>query len=138
MKQTTRRPNHSLKNPEPMGNRRLRSRTNSRLSITVSYVDGHRFAMDHGHVTDLSETGMGLRGHQALTAGMEVALFIALPHSDDHLCIPEARVSWARGRRFGLALRTLKDEDQDRLALLLAGHAPHPTTRIGMHPETGE
>lgn len=50
---------------------------------------------------------------------MELALFIELPDAEDHLCIPEARVSWVSGRRFGVALRTVKLEDQNRLRFFL-------------------
>jgi hypothetical protein len=105
---------------ESLVNRRRTARAHSRLSITISYVDADRFAMDHGRVTNLSEDGMGLRGDRPLKPGTEVALFIALPDSEDELCIPEARVSWATGRQFGVALRTLHREDQERLQSFLS------------------
>ncbi len=120
MKRTTDVPHRSRKDAKGHVNRRREPRTRSRLRITVSYVDGHRFAMDQGHVTDLSENGIGLQGDDALRPGMEVALFLTLPDAGDDVCIPEARVSWARGRRFGVTLRTLSREDHHRLQLFLA------------------
>lgn len=120
MRQTTGGLHRSRKDAKGHVNRRQQLRTRSHFPITVSYVDGHRFAIDHGHVTDLSENGIGLQGEEALKPGMEVALFIALPDSGDDLCIPEARVSWASGRRFGVTLRTLTREDHNRLQHFLA------------------
>jgi PilZ domain-containing protein len=107
------------RNKESLANRRRTARAQSRLSITISYVDADRFAMDHGLVTNLSEKGMGLRGDRPLKPGTEVALFISLPDSEDEVCIPEARVSWATGRQFGIALRTLHSEHQERLRSFL-------------------
>ena len=68
-----------------------------------------------GHILDLSQEGIGVHGDRSLKPGMELALFIELPDSEDHLCIPEARVSWVKGRRFGVSLRTMKPEDHNRL-----------------------
>lgn len=120
MNQTTPVRHRSPKDANNLVNRRQHPRMRSRLPITISYVDGHRFAMDHGRVTDLSETGLGLQGVPALKPGMEVALFIKLPDATDDLCIPEAHVSWASGRRFGVTLRTVAPEDRHRLQFFLA------------------
>ena len=120
MKRTTGVPHRSGNDAKAHVIRRQEPRRRSRLPITVSYVDGHRFAMDHGHVIDLSENGIGLQGDGALRPGMEVALFLTLPDAGEDLCIPEARVSWARGRRFGVTLRTVTREDHHRLQLFLA------------------
>ncbi len=75
--------------------------------------------MGDGHVMDLSHEGIGIRGNRLLKAGMDLALFIELPDSEDHLCVPEARISWVQGQRFGVALRTLRLEDQNRLRFFL-------------------
>lgn len=120
MNQTISKLHRSFTSGESMVDRREKPRAPRRLSITVSYVDADRFAMDHGRVTDLSESGIGLRGDRPLKPGTEVALFIALPDSEDELCIPEARVSWANGCHFGVALRTLKSDEEQRLQLFLA------------------
>jgi len=90
-----------------------------RFGLTFSGVDGGQFVMGDGQVMDVSHGGIGVRGNRLLKQGMEVALFIELPDSDDHLCVPEAHVSWVKGRRFGVALRSLKLEDDNRLRFFL-------------------
>lgn len=90
-------------------------RIDGRFGLTFSGVDEGQIVMGDGQVLDLSQRGIGVQTNHMLKAGMELALFIELPDSEDHLCIPEARVSWVRGCRFGVALRSLKLEDQNRL-----------------------
>ena len=89
------------------------------FGLTFSGMAEGQIVMGDGHVLDLSQKGIGVRGNRLLKTGMELALFIELPDSEDHLCIPEARVSWVNGRRFGVALRSLKLEDQNRLGFFL-------------------
>lgn len=92
------------------------------FGLTFSGMDGGQMVMGDGQVLDLSQGGIGIRGNRLLKPGMEIALFIELPDSEDHLCIPEARVSWVSGRRFGVALRSLKLEAQNRLRYFLWAH----------------
>lgn len=110
---------NSLQTVESTSNRRREPRVDGRFGLTFSGVDGGQIVMGDGLVMNLSHEGIGIRGNRLLKPGMELALFIELPDSDDHLCIPEARVSWVEGRRFGVALRTLKLEDQNRLRFFL-------------------
>ena len=93
----------------------------AQLGLIFSGVVDGRLMMGDGHVIDLSRDGIGIRGDRVLRRGLELALFIELPDAEDHLCIPEARVSWVSGRRFGVALRTLRREGQNRLRFLLMG-----------------
>ena len=95
--------------------RRRRAHLGGRFGLTFSGVDEGQMIMGDGHILNLSQEGIGVRGDRSLKPGMELALFIELPDSEDHLCIPEARVSWVKGRRFGVALRTMKPEDHNRL-----------------------
>lgn len=104
---------------ESARNRRRGARQPGRFRLTFSCVDGRQLVMGDGQVMDLSREGIGIRSNRLLKQGMELALFIELPDSEDHLCVPEARVSWVRGRRFGVALRTLRLEDRNRLRLYL-------------------
>jgi hypothetical protein len=104
---------------ETTDNRRKGARMPGRFGLTFSGVDGGQFVMGDGQVMDVSPGGIGVRGNRLLKQGMEVALFIELPDSDDHLCVPEAHVSWVKGRRFGVALRSLKLEDENRLRFFL-------------------
>lgn len=109
----------SLQTAESTSNRRREPRVDGRFGLTFSGVDGGQIVMGDGLVMNLSHEGIGIRGNRLLKPGMELALFIELPDFDDHLCIPEARVSWVKGCRFGVALRTLKLEDQNRLRFFL-------------------
>lgn len=104
---------------EPAQNRRRGTRQPGRFRLTFSCVDGRQLVMSDGQVMDLSHEGIGISSNRLLKQGMELALFIELPDSEDQLCVPEARVSWVKGRRFGVALRTLRLEDRNRLRLYL-------------------
>ncbi len=71
--------------------------------------------MNEGHVLNLSRQGIGIHADNPLKPDMELALFVKLPDLKDHLCIREAHVAWVRDQRFGVALRTMKREDQEQL-----------------------
>ena len=53
--------------------------------------------MGDGIVTNLSSSGIGIRGDRSVTPGMEVALFVDLPGVEEPLCIAQSRVSWVAG-----------------------------------------
>jgi hypothetical protein len=110
----------SLRSKQWALNRRRGLRVGSSRTLTFSGVDGGRFLMGDGQVINVSEDGIGIRGDRPVKAGMALALFIELPDSDDPLCVPQARVSWVKGRRFGVALGALTLEDQHRLRFCLA------------------
>jgi hypothetical protein len=97
------------------GNRCQTPRYDGQLKFTFSGMDANGIVMDTGLVTDLCRDGIGACSEHSLTTGMDLALFIECPDSDDHLCVPEARVAWVSGNRFGLSIRTMKAEDLDRL-----------------------
>jgi hypothetical protein len=118
----TREQEQSLMPVESESNRRRGLRLGGQFGLTFSGMDAGHIVMGDGHVLDLSEGGIGVRGNRLLKPDMELALFVELPDSEDHLCIPEARVSWVRGCRFGVALRTMKLEDQNRLRYFLWTH----------------
>jgi hypothetical protein len=114
-------PDNFLLQQNQIINRRREVRVSAQLGLMFSGVVDGRLMMGDGHVIDLSRDGIGIRGDRVLRRGLELALFIELPDAEDHLCIPEARVSWVSGRRFGVALRTLRREGQNRLRFLLMG-----------------
>ena len=68
-----------------------------------------------GVITNLSSGGIGIRGNQAVTPGMEMALFVDLPGVEEPLCIAQSQVSWVAGFRFGVALGTLTLEEKSHL-----------------------
>lgn len=112
----------SLMPVESEPNRRRRPRIGGQFGLMFSGMDEGQIVMGDGQVLDLSREGIGIRANQFLKPGMELALFIELPDSEEHLCISEARVSWVSGNRLGVTLRTLRLEDQNRLRFFLWPH----------------
>ena len=89
------------------------------LSLLYSGMDSGQMLMGDGVVTNLSSSGIGIRGNRSVTPGMEVALFVDLPGVEEPLCIAQSRVSWVEGRRFGVELGTLKLEEKNHLRFFL-------------------
>ena len=85
------------------------------LNLTFSGMDDKEMLIETGVVTDLCQDGIGIHAQRALKPGMELALLIGCPDSDDHMCIPEARVAWASGDYFGVSTRTMTPEDREKL-----------------------
>lgn len=109
-------PHHRTHESVPQdANRRQAARRPKKLGLTFSGVVGRQLLFGEGEVTDLSPGGAGIRGNREVQPGMDVALFIEIPGAEDHVCVPEARVSWVDGKRFGVALRTVAREDRDVL-----------------------
>lgn len=90
------------------------------LSLTFSGMDAKEMLIETGVVTDLCQDGIGIHAKRPLKPGMELALLINCPDSDEHLCIPEARVAWASGDRFGVSIGAMKPEDRERLHQMFA------------------
>jgi hypothetical protein len=84
---------------------RKEPRISGRFKVRYSGTHAEKIIMGHAMVVDLSRHGFGLRGGRGIKAGMELALFLELPDTDDRLCIPQAFVSWTKGHRFGVELR---------------------------------
>jgi hypothetical protein len=72
-----------------------------------------------GIVTDLSSSGIGVRGSQSVTPGMEITLFLDLPGVEEPFCITGSRVSWSEGSRFGVEMKTLTLEEKNHLRFFL-------------------
>jgi hypothetical protein len=100
-------------------NRRHDSRTPTIFSLFYSGMDSGQMLMGDGVVTNLSPSGIGIRGNRSVKPGMEVALFVDLPGVEEPLCIAQSRVSWVEGRRFGVELGTLKLEEKNYLRFFL-------------------
>lgn len=100
--------------------RRRNSRLGGHINLTFSGMDGKKMVIDTGVVTDLCQDGLGILADKPVTSGMDLALLIECPDSDDHLCIPDARVEWVNGSRLGLSTRCMKLEDQERLQHIFA------------------
>ncbi len=99
--------------------RRHGNRTPALFSLLYSGMDTGQMLIGDGIVTNLSSGGIGIRGNQSVTLGMEIALFIDLPGLEEPLCIAQSRVSWVAGHRFGVALGSLRLEEKKHLQFFL-------------------
>jgi len=100
---------------ESEGDKRRKPRLDGQLGLTFSGMEATNMFLDTGVVTDLCHDGIGACTERSLKPGMELALFIEHSDSEDHFCIPEARVVWVSGNSFGLSIKTMKAEDRERL-----------------------
>lgn len=107
---------------ETAADRRREPRLAGQFNLMFSGVGTVEMVIGDGAVTDLSRRGIGVCGNRLIEPGMHLALFIELPDSEEHLCIPQAHVSWVEGRRFGVEFQALKLEDQNRLRYFLWEH----------------
>jgi PilZ domain len=81
--------------------------------------------MGDGIVTDLSPTGLGIRGNASVTSGKELMIFLYLPDGQDPLFVMEARVAWASGRRFGVEILKMNLRERNRLRYFLRSNLTH-------------
>lgn len=81
--------------------------------------------MGDGMVTDLSPTGLGIRGNTSVTPGKELTIFLYLPDGQDPLFVMEARVAWASGRRFGVEILKMNLRERNRLRYFLRSNVAH-------------
>jgi hypothetical protein len=99
--------------------RRHGSRTPTFFSLFYSYMDSSQTLIGDGIVTDLSSSGIGIRGNRSVAPGMNVTLSIDLPKMDKPFSITQSRVSWAEGCRFGVKIKTLTLEEKNYLRFYL-------------------
>ena len=102
--------------------RRQGRRTPALFSLLYSGMAAGQMLMGDGVVTNLSASGIGIRGNLPVTPGMELAIFVDLPGVEEPMCIAQSRVSWVEGPQFGLELGTLKLEEQNHLRFFLCDH----------------
>jgi hypothetical protein len=95
--------------------RRRGSRTPTLFSLLYSCMDSGQMLMGDGAVTDLSSSGIGIRGNQSVTPGVTVTLFIDLPGMEEPFCITQSKVSWVEGCRFGAEMEALTLEEKNYL-----------------------
>ena len=100
--------------------RRRECRVKSHLNLTFSGMLAKLMFVESGVVTDMCQNGLGIHADGPVEAGTDLALFIKCPDSEDYVCIPEARVTWANGDRFGVSIRMMKPDDQERLRQIFA------------------
>lgn len=81
--------------------------------------------MGDGTVTDLSPTGLGIRGNASISPGKELTIFLYLPDGQDPLFVMEAKVAWASGHRFGVEILKMNLREHNRLRYFLRANAAH-------------
>ena len=81
--------------------------------------------MGDGMVTDLSPTGLGIRGNTPVTPGTELTIFIYIPDGQDPLFVMETRVAWTSGRRFGVEILKMNLRERNRLSYFLHSNLAH-------------
>jgi PilZ domain len=76
--------------------------------------------MGDGMVTNLSPTGLGIRGNTSVNKGMELTIFLYLPDGQDPLFVMETKVAWTSGRRFGVEILKMNLRERNRLSYFLS------------------
>ena len=105
-------------------NRRQDLRTTVEFGLMYSAQDpSGEILMGDGRITDVSCTGLGIRGNTPVTPGMELTIFLYLPDGKDPLFVMEARVAWASGRRFGVEILKMNLRERNRLRHFLYANA---------------
>ncbi|TKB90211.1 MAG: PilZ domain-containing protein [Nitrospira sp.] len=107
-------------------NRRHDSRPSVEFGLMYSAQEptGEVF-MGDGMVTDLSPTGLGIRGNTFVSPGEELTIFLYLPDGQDPLFVMEAKVAWASGHRFGVEILKMNLREHNRLRYFLRANAAH-------------
>ncbi len=95
--------------------RRITERVPIHFSVMYSGMQAGLMLMGDGLTANLSARGVGICGNQGVTRGMELALFITLPDMEDPICIPQCRVSWVSGFRFGVEMLSCSPEIVNQL-----------------------
>ncbi len=95
--------------------RRHGSRTSTFFSLFYSYMDSGQTLIGDGIVTDLSSSGIGIRGNRSVAPDMDLTLSIDLPGMEKPFSITQSRVSWVEGCRFGVEIKTLTLEEKNHL-----------------------
>ena len=101
-------------------NRRQDSRPSVEFGLMYSAQDpSGEILMGDGMVTDLSPTGLGIRGNASVVSGTDLTIFLYLPDGQDPLFVMEARVAWTSGRRFGVEILKMNLRERNRLRYFL-------------------
>ena len=106
-------------------NRRQNHRPPVEFRLMYSAQNGSgEVLMGDGMVTDLSPTGLGIRGNTPVRPGIELMIFLYLP-GQDPLFVMETRVAWTSGRRFGVEILKMNLRERNRLRYFLLSNLAH-------------
>ena len=107
-------------------NRRQHSRPPVEFGLMYSAQDrSGEVLIGDGMVTDLSPTGLGIRGNASVRQGMELTIFLYLPDGQDPLFVMETKVAWTSGRRFGVEILKMNLRERNRLSYFLRSNLVH-------------
>jgi len=107
-------------------NRRQNPRPSVDFGLMYSAQDrSGEIIMGDGMVTDLSPTGLGIRGNTPVMPGMELTIFLYLPDGQDPLFVMETMVAWTSGRRFGVEILKMNLRERNRLHYFLRSNLAH-------------
>jgi hypothetical protein len=107
-------------------NRRQAPRPSVEFGLMYSAQDSSgELLMGDGMVTDISATGLGIRGNACVTPGIELTIFLYLPDGQDPLFVMEAKVAWASGHRFGVEILKMNLRERNRLRYFLRSNLAH-------------
>jgi hypothetical protein len=110
-------------------NRRLTERVRTQFSLMYSGMYDGQMLIGNGIVSNVSQSGIGIRGNHIVKLGMDLSLFIDLPGVEEPVCIAETRVTWVSGRRFGVEMITPKLEVQNELRFYVWNHLYRSSSR---------
>ncbi len=89
------------------------------LQVCYSGMDNGRFVLGDGTIAATSAHTIQIHGDCPVNPGMELALMVAIPHSDDHLCLVGGQVSSATAHSFEVDLRQVPETTLVHLETLM-------------------
>lgn len=88
------------------------------LHVCYSGMDNGRFVLGDGTVTATSSHAMQIQGDCPVKPGMELALMVAIPNTEDHLCLVGGQVSSATWNCFEVDIRQTPEALRAQLELI--------------------
>jgi hypothetical protein len=88
------------------------------LQVCYSGMDNGRFVLGDETITATSAHTMQIHGDCPVNPGMELALMVAIPHSDDHLYLVGGQVSAATWSCFEVDIRQTPEALRAQLELI--------------------
>ena len=95
--------------------------TDARQNLQVCYsgIDNGRFVLGDGTITATSADMMQIHGDCPVKPGMELALMVAIPNSDDHFYLVGGQVSSATLHSFEMDLQQVPERTREHLETLV-------------------
>ena len=90
------------------------------LPVFFATPDSAGIGVKKGSMYNLSLRGCAVTSVATVEAGTDIALFIQVPDEVITIKVDQATIRWAQLGEFGMEFLRLRDEEQQRLHLLLA------------------